>query len=144
MSVNPHTYKGAFVFPVRVYFEDTDAGGIVYYANYLKYMERARTELSRHAGFCHSETFNEGKGFLVVRDVNVKYLQPAYLDDLIDVHTHVTAIGKIRIEMAQVIRRGEVILAQGHVNLVNVNQERKPAPMDPEFIRLMGDYLKEK
>ena len=69
-----------FNWPVRVYIEDTDAGGIVYYVNYLKFMERARTEFLRHIGFDHAEMIRQGTMF-VIHSANTRYLQPAYLDD---------------------------------------------------------------
>ena len=133
----------AFQFNIRIYFEDTDAGGIVYHSNYLKYIERARTEMSRAAGVCHSEAFNEGKCFFVVRGINIEYLQPAYLDDELTVHTTVTAMGPIRMELFQEVKRGELILARAHVNLVNVDQTRKLTRIPKEFREFMSLYVKE-
>lgn len=134
----------AFKHDIRVYFEDTDAGGIVYHANHLKYMERARTEMSREVGINHSESFNKGEHFFVVRGIKVEYYEAARLDDLLTVHTTITALGPIRMELLQVIRRGEVILAEGHVNLVNVDQGRKPARMHHLLLNVMKSYVKEK
>ena len=116
----------------------------MYYANYLKFMERGRTEMTRQLGLCHSSSFNEGKCFFVVRGVNIEYLQPAYLDDELTIYTQLDAIGSVRMEITQSVMRGEVTLAQAQVNLVNVDQKRKPARIPAEFRNLMIHYLKEK
>lgn len=94
------------VFPVRVYYEDTDAGGIVYYANYLKFAERARTELLRRADINQSELLAEDGVAFAVRHVAADFLKPARLDDALAVHTRVVAVNGASIEMDQAIKRG--------------------------------------
>ena len=100
------TFDGTtHVFPLRVYYEDTDAAGIVYYANYLKFAERARTELMRLLGAEHRTMMAEdGIGF-AVRAVAAEYLQPARLDDAIAVHTRVERVGGASIGMTQTVVR---------------------------------------
>src|SRR5579872_1943212 len=93
-------------FPVRVYYEDTDAGGIVYYANYLKFAERARTEALRLAGFDQSELKHEQKIAFVVRRCECDFLKPAFLDDLLTIETRLNDISKVSMRMRQTIRRG--------------------------------------
>ena len=106
-----------FILPIRVYYEDTDAGGVVYYANYLKYAERARTEALRHLDIHSSQLQDDhGLGF-VVRNLEVEYLQPARLDDLIEVHLRLTSVGGASLEGEQIIRRGEDDLVRIKIRL---------------------------
>ena len=108
-----------FVFPARVYYEDTDAGGVVFYANYLKYMERARTEWLRSAGFEQRElAANQDLVFAVVK-VTVNYRQPARLDDAIEIGARVTAIGRSSLVFEQFIRRASdgMVLADGEIRV---------------------------
>src|SRR5580704_19496866 len=96
---------GAYFFPVRVYYEDTDAAGLVYYANYLKYAERARTELLRVAGFEQERMRQETGLVFVVRHCTADYRAAARLDDDLVVETRVTGAGAATLELAQEIRR---------------------------------------
>jgi tol-pal system-associated acyl-CoA thioesterase len=111
-----------FCFKLRVYIEDTDAGGIVYYVNYLKFMERARTEFMRSLGFGRSFIFNRDLMF-VVRDISVRYLVPARLDDEIEATARVTGVGGASLELEQLLRRGGELLAEGRVSLACVGRE---------------------
>ncbi|MEE4661691.1 MAG: tol-pal system-associated acyl-CoA thioesterase [Halieaceae bacterium] len=122
-----------FSLPVRVYIEDTDAGGIVYYVNYLKFMERARTEYMRSLGFDREHIFNHNRMF-VVRDVQLRYLQPARLDDLLQVTVEPERVGAALLQLRQVIRRDSAVLAQGRVDVVCVDRDtltpsRLPTPL---------------
>jgi tol-pal system-associated acyl-CoA thioesterase len=122
-----------FSLPLRVYIEDTDAGGIVYYVNYLKFMERARTEFMRSLGFGKDYIFNHDLMF-VVRDVTVKYLKPAQLDDQIAATALITRLRGASMSMRQTVRRGEDILAAGEVTIACVDRagmkpRRIPADM---------------
>ncbi|MDP2783622.1 MAG: YbgC/FadM family acyl-CoA thioesterase, partial [Sulfurimicrobium sp.] len=94
-----------FSWPVRVYYEDTDSGGVVYYANYLKFMERARTEWLRVHGFEQTDLMREHGVIFVVRDVHITYLRPAVFDDLLQVTVSVHATGRSWIEFAQTVER---------------------------------------
>ena len=111
-----------FSFTVRIYIEDTDPGGIVYYVNYLKFMERARTEFMRSLGFDRSATFNSASMF-VVRDLAIRYLSPAFLDDEIRVTVAVTNVKGASIGMRQNIFRGENELVDASLSLVWVDRE---------------------
>ena len=111
-----------FSFTVRIYIEDTDPGGIVYYVNYLKFMERARTEFMRSLGFDRSATFNSASMF-VVRDLAIRYLSPAFLDDEIRVTVAVTNVKGASIGMRQNIFRGENELVDVSLSLVWVDRE---------------------
>lgn len=110
-----------FLWPVRVYIEDTDAGGIVYYVNYLKYMERARTEWLRHLGFEHYLISSEPV-FFVVRRAEVDYRQPARLDDDLLAGAEVTRIGHASLHFRQRILRADVILAEAVIEIACVDR----------------------
>ncbi len=122
-----------FSFTVRIYIEDTDPGGIVYYVNYLKFMERARTEFMRSLGFDRSATFNSASMF-VVRDLAIRYLSPAFLDDEIRVTVAVTNVKGASIDMRQNIFRGENELVDASLSLVWVDRENlMPARLNKEM-----------
>ncbi|WP_263769895.1 tol-pal system-associated acyl-CoA thioesterase [Propionivibrio soli] len=108
----------AFTLPIRIYFEDTDAGGVVYYANYLKYLERCRTEWLRTTGHDQGDLLrNPGIAF-VVRSVNLEYLKPARLDDQLSVGLEVERITRSQIFFRQHIRRANPEAATGWDELV--------------------------
>jgi acyl-CoA thioester hydrolase len=110
-----------FSWPVRVYYEDTDSGGIVYYANYLKFMERARTEWLRTLGFTQRELAeNEGIVF-VVRSVEIEYLKPSRFDDRLQVTVEPVKVGGGQIAVAQEVWRAQERLASARVRLACLN-----------------------
>lgn len=102
---------------VRVYYEDTDMAGIVYYANYLKFMERARTEAVRAAGIGQQALRDEAAIVFAVRRVEIEYLGPARLDDLLTVETRLKRMGAATLEMVQTVRRGETALTQADIKI---------------------------
>jgi tol-pal system-associated acyl-CoA thioesterase len=119
---------------MRVYIEDTDAGGIVYYVNYLKFMERARTELMRSHGFGKEYIFNHDLMF-VVRDVAVRYLRPATLDDELLATARVERLRGASMVLQQSVLRGGQVLAQGQVTIACVDRAGvKPRKMPREMI----------
>jgi tol-pal system-associated acyl-CoA thioesterase len=125
---------GEFSLPLRVYIEDTDAGGIVYYVNYLKFMERARTELMRSQGYGKNAIFNNDLMF-VVRDVAVTYLLPAHLDEELEATAHITRLRGAVMVFQQSVRRGEVVLARGEVTIACVERASlKPRRLPPELV----------
>lgn len=119
--------------PVRVYYEDTDAGGVVYYANYLKYLERARTEWLRDKGIEQPELFGRYSVLLVVRKVAVHYLKPAKFNDELSVTARIVAAGRARAEFHQTIER-EHVLVDARVEIACVNAEFKPTPF-PDVLK---------
>jgi len=126
MSV-PREYR----LPLRVYIEDTDAGGIVYYVNYLKFMERARTEWLRSLGFQHYTLFGEDFLFVVHR-AEVDYRRPARIDDELAVSVAVEKLGRASLHFTQRVRRiaDDEILAEGAVKVASVSKEKLvPRPM---------------
>lgn len=117
------------VFPVRVYYEDTDSGGVVYYANYLKFAERARTEMLR--SLRNGET-NDGIAF-VVRHCTADFQKPARLDDLLDVETTVEEVGGASLVVDQRVRRGSTELVHLVVRLAAVDSDGRPARLSPSL-----------
>ncbi len=112
-----------FCWPVRVYYEDTDSGGVVYYANYLKFMERARTEWLRELGYEQDVLLQEYSLVFVVRSVQIDYLQPARFNDALTVTVQVAELGGASIKLEQLIRRANTheALCQAVVKIVCVN-----------------------
>ncbi len=106
-----------FNWPVRVYYEDTDAGGVVFYANYLKFFERARTEMLRSLGFEQDELIDRQGVIFVVRSVKVDYLKPARFNEQIQVSAEVTETKKTSFLFAQEINRGDDLLCKGEVRI---------------------------
>jgi len=126
---------GAHVFPCRVYYEDTDAGGIVYYANYLKFAERARSELLRDLGSDNTRLLNDHGVMFAVRDCTVSYHEPARLDDALEVVTRILRIGGASFSAAQRVERSGRLLADLKVRLACLDTHGRPARM-PEELRL--------
>ena len=140
MSSQPH--QPSFSIPVRVYYEDTDAGGVVYYANYLRFFERCRTEWMRSAGYGQAQLAAEaGIGF-VARKASCEYLKPARLDDLIEVGLSVEKLTRVRVVFRQSVRRGDEELVTGEVEIACVNMATMtPAPI-PDFLHTRLEQLK--
>lgn len=114
------------VFPVRVYYEDTDAAGIVYYANYLRFIERGRTEMMRVLGVEHSWLRREQGVAFAVRRCAIDYRAPARLDDVLEVRTRITDIGGATLGVEQIVRRDGQDLALAELRLACINQEGRP------------------
>jgi len=121
-------------FPVRVYYEDTDAGGIVYHANYLKFIERARSEWVREAGIDQRQLRADQGLIIVVRRIEADYLRPALYDDLLTVTTGLRLLGGARIELDQAVLRGEVPMFTARVTLVCVGADGRAARL-PDALR---------
>ncbi len=125
----------AFRWPVRIYYEDTDAGGVVYYANYLKYMERARTEYLRAHGFELPALVDEQGVLFVVRGVEIEYLKPARLNDMLDVTLELTDHGRSQIGLSQQVMRGHVVLSRARVRAVCVDAQTLRPVRIPHLVR---------
>ena len=130
-----------FAWPIRIYWEDTDAGGIVYYANYMKFMERARTEWLRALGFSQKQLAEETGVLFSVVDMTVRYLKPARLDDMLEVLARADICGGASVAFEQEIRNaaGE-LLAQGQVRVACVAADSfKPRRLPAELVaRIAG------
>jgi acyl-CoA thioester hydrolase len=134
--------SNTFAIPVRVYYEDTDAGGIVYYANYLKFFERCRTEWMRQAGHDQSAlAAGTGIGF-VARKASCEYLRPARLDDLLAVGLEVERLTRVRIVFRQYVCRGDEMLATGTVEIACVDMASLRPAAIPETLYHQLETLK--
>ncbi len=126
----------SFCWPVRVYIEDTDAGGIVFYANYLRFMERARTECIRHLGFPRLETIDPKVQF-VVHSLSLRYHQPARLDDQLSVSADIETFGRTYIQFKQEVRNAitEQLLVEGSIKVACIgNATFKPKRLATELL----------
>ncbi|MDH5633228.1 MAG: tol-pal system-associated acyl-CoA thioesterase [Gammaproteobacteria bacterium] len=117
-----------FSIPVRIYYEDTDTGGVVYYANYLRFMERARTELLRSRGLEQDVLRDECGVLFAVRRAEVDYLKPAKLDDELKVTAEIRRLGGASINFYQEVRLGEDVLCKGNIRIACIHDEAL-APM---------------
>ena len=130
------TDGAAHTWPIRVYYEDTDAGGVVYYANYLKFLERARSEWLRALGFEQPELIARHGGVFVVRRVEADYLSPARFNDELLVETELEARNRVSLVMRQRILRGEQSLLAARVTLAWVNEKTfKPARIPADILQ---------
>jgi acyl-CoA thioester hydrolase len=128
-----------FSFPVRVYYEDTDTAGIVYYANYLRYMERGRTEWLRALGVEQLRLAQEAGLVFAVRSLNIEYLKPARLDDQLAVLTELTLLGRAQVTLKQRIERAGETLVEASVRIACLDTKKmKPAALPEEIRRKMG------
>jgi acyl-CoA thioester hydrolase len=115
------------IFPLRVYFEDTDAGGIVYYANYLKFAERARSEMLRSFGIESVRLMQEDNIILTVKNCQVNYHKPARLDDPLEVHSRITYVGGASLNGEQKIKCNGNVLVNIQIKLACIAMDGKPA-----------------
>lgn len=121
---------------VRVYYEDTDMGGVVFYANYLKYMERGRTEWLRDLGVHQSDlAASEQRGFMVVR-VDVRYIAPARLDDLLQIESEVTRMGRASLHFAQSVSRNGELIVQSNIQVCCVETVNMRVAAIPKSVRI--------
>lgn len=123
-----------FSLPIRVYYQDTDAGGVVYHSTHLNFMERARYEWLRSMGFDVHELLNVHKLQFMVRSIEIEYFRPAILDDLLHINVNVIDMGRSRISIAQEIRRDQTRLVNATVHVVCVSTESlRPIRIPPHL-----------
>lgn len=131
------TTQPVFQWPVRVYYEDTDSGGVVYYANYLKFMERARTEYLRSLGFEQDRLQREAGILFAVRSVNIEYLRPARFNMQLEVSAQVVSAGRASLEFEQQVReaaRVESLLCTGRIRIACLDAESFRPRVIPDYI----------
>jgi acyl-CoA thioester hydrolase len=131
----------SFSLPVRVYFEDTDAGGVVYYANYLRFFERCRTEWLRSSGHDQRDLAAHAGILFVVRSVNIDYLLPARLDDQLQIGLSVEKLGRAQIVFRQQALRGGELLATATVQIVCVAAATMKTTPIPDFLRTLLEQM---
>lgn len=123
-------------FFIKIYLEDTDALGIVYYANYLKYLERARTEYLTTLGIDHAMMISKSGDMFVVKTAHLDYLKPARLSDTLIVRTSITEIGTVRLKIKQNIEKDGIILIKASIELVLIDKNYKPKRINKELFNL--------
>jgi len=128
------------IFPVRVYYEDTDLAGIVYYANYLKFIERGRSEWAREMGIDQVAMKRDAGVVFAVRRVEADYLQPAKFDDQLDVSTTISTVSAARIVLDQMVLRDDAVLFAAQVTLVALDAQGRPTRLPAEFRRKIADF----
>ena len=130
-----------FFHKLKIYYEDTDSGGVVYYANYLKFLERARTEALYSIGFSNKkvkETFNS---LIIVKSCKIEYRKSAFLEDELTVRSFVKSITKTSFFMNQIITKNEDIIVEAQIHLVFINKEGKPAKIPDEIYLKFKPYF---
>ena len=111
---------------VKVYYEDTDAGGVVYYANYLKYLERGRTEALAKIGLSNLKIKNDYKAHIIVKSCNINYKKSAFLEDELNIKSHIISITKTSFVMRQTIIMKNIEIVESNIHLVFVSEKLKP------------------
>jgi len=130
-----------FFHKLKVYYEDTDAGGVVYYANYLKFLERARTEALVTLGFNNTKIKEDFGSLIIVKSCNIEYKIPAHLEDELSIRSFVKSITKTSFFMNQFISRGEDLIAEAKVRLVFINNQGKPMRIPDSLFQDFKPYF---
>ena len=130
-----------FFHKLRVYYEDTDSGGVVYYANYLKFLERARTEALFSIGFSNKKIQDKFNSLIIVKSCNIEYKKSAYLEDELTVRSFVKSITKTSFFMNQIVSKGDDIIVEARVHLVFVNTDVKPVKIPNEIYSKFKPYF---
>ena len=130
-----------FFHKLKVYYEDTDAGGVVYYANYLNFLERARTEALVSLGFSNKKIKDEFGALIIVKSCSIDYKKSAYLEDELSIRSFVKSITKTSFFMNQFISRGEDIIVEAKVHLVFVNNKGKPMRIPESLFKDFKPYF---
>tara|TARA_Y100000022_G_C13130647_1_gene320230 strand:- start:189 stop:584 length:396 start_codon:yes stop_codon:yes gene_type:complete len=123
---------------IKIYYEDTDSGGVVYYANYLKYLERARSEAIYSLGLSNSILQKDYGTLIIVKSCNIKYKKPAKFEDELEVMSSVISKTRTSFSMLQIIKRQEETISEAEVQLVTVNKDGKPIKI-PEILEKLFD-----
>ena len=130
-----------FFHRVKVYYEDTDSGGVVYYANYLKFLERARTEALFSIGFSNKKIQDKFKSLIIVKSCNIEYKKSANLEDELLVRSFVKSITKTSFFMNQIITKGDEMIIESQVRLVFINKDGKPTKIPDEIYNKFKPYF---
>ena len=130
-----------FFHKIKVYYEDTDSGGVVYYANYLKFLERARTEALFSIGYSNKRIKEKFNSLIIVKSCNIDYKKPANLEDELKIRSFVKSITKTSFFMNQFISRDEEIIVEAQIHLVFVNENGKPVKIPDEIYSQFKPYF---
>ena len=130
-----------FFHDIKVYYEDTDAGGVVYYANYLKYLERARTEALSTIGLSNLQIKDKFGAQIIVKSCNIEYKKSAHLEDELNIRSFVKSITKTSFFMNQFITKGDETIVEAQVHLVFINQKGKPIKIPETLFKDFKPYF---
>ena len=130
-----------FFHKLKVYYEDTDSGGVVYYANYLKFLERARTEALFSIGYSNNKIQEEFKSLIIVKSCNIEYKKSAYLEDELKIRSFVKSITKTSFFMNQIITRNNEVIVEAQIHLVFVNKDGKPKKIPEQIYSKFKPYF---
>ena len=122
-----------FVHEIKVYYEDTDSGGVVYYSNYLNFLERARTEMISSIGLSNKKLLEKYKTLIIVKSCNIEYMKPAKLEDKLQIYSSIDSFNKASFVMNQNIKKDDELIIKAKIKLVTVNQEGKPIKIHPDL-----------
>lgn len=130
-----------FFHKLKVYYEDTDSGGVVYYANYLNFLERARTESLFSIGFSNKKIQDQFNSLIVVKSCNIEYKKSAHLEDELTIRSFVKSITKTSFFMNQIISKKNDVIVEAQVHLVFVNREGKPIKIPDDIYSKFKPYF---
>ena len=130
-----------FFHNIKVYYEDTDAGGVVYYANYLKFLERARTEALVTIGFNNKKIKEDYGALIIVKSCNIEYKKSSYLEDELKIRSFVKSVTKTSFLMSQFISRGDELIVEAKVHLVFVDKSGKPVKVPEIIFKVFKPYF---
>ena len=130
-----------FFHKLKVYYEDTDSGGVVYYANYLKFLERARTEALYSIGYSNKKVKDDFESLIIVKSCNIEYKKSAYLEDELTIRSFVKSISKTSFSMIQIITRGNDKIVDAQIQLVFVDTKGKPKKIPEEIYSKFKPYF---
>ena len=130
-----------FFHKLKVYYEDTDAGGVVYYANYLKFLERARTEALFSIGFSNKKIQDKFDSLIIVKSCNIEYIKSAYLENELTIRSFVKSITKTSFFMYYLVSKENDVLAEAQIQLVFINTEGKPVKIPEEIYSKFKPYF---
>ena len=133
--------KKSFNYKVKVYYEDTDAGGVVYYANYLKFLERARSEALSAVGLSNLKIKKNYGALIVVKSCNIDFNKSALLEDKLNINSVITSFSKTSFTMSQTIYRKKDIIVKSKVHLVFVNEKSKPIKIPENILKSLKPFL---
>ena len=133
--------KKSFNHKIKVYYEDTDAGGVVYYANYLKFFERARSEALSEVGLSNLKIKKDYGALVVVKSCNVDFIKSAHLEDKLKINSFVTSFTKTSFIMSQSIYRNKDIIVKSKVHLVFINEKSKPIKIPDNILKNLKPFL---
>ena len=130
-----------FFHELKVYYEDTDSGGVVYYANYLKFLERARTEALFSIGYSNNKILQDFNSLIIVKSCNIEYKKPAYLEDELTIRSFVKSITKTSFFMNQIITRNNEVIVEAQIHLVFINKDGKPKKIPEQIYSKFKPYF---